>query len=73
LANIDCVGQDEPCKENPTPTENKNRTGGYKESNYIETGSDSHSRKNDHELFCVTKNDIGSIDMDDLFDCETVM
>lgn len=73
LANIDCVGQDEPCKENPTPTENKNRTGGYKESNYIETGSDPHGRKNDHELFCVTENDIGSMDMDDLFDCETVM
>lgn len=43
LTNVDCVGQDELCK------------------------NESHGRKSDRELFCVTEKDSDYIDIDDLY------
>jgi len=43
LANIDCVGHNDLCK------------------------NESHGRKSDRELFCVTEKDSDYIDIDDLY------
>ena len=42
LTNTDCVRQDRSCKENSSPTGDKNKTGVYKESDYIEADNESH-------------------------------
>ena len=45
MANIDCVGLDELCKDNHTPTGVQFKTGDYKEPDYIETDNESHGGK----------------------------
>ena len=68
LTNIDCVGQDEPCKVVSTPTGVQPKTGDYKEPDYIEADNESHGGEIPCELFCVTGNDLGYIDIDSIFD-----
>jgi len=53
-----CIGQNELCKQPD-----------YIESNTFNQneGSETHSRKFNHELFCVTEKDLNLIDINDLF------
>lgn len=57
LANNDCVGQDEVCKANRTPTGVQSKTGDCKEPDYIEANNESHRGKIPCELFCVSGKD----------------
>lgn len=66
MANIDCVGQDELCKENCTPSGVQFETGDYKEADYIEADNEPYDECN-HELFCVTEKDSDYIDIEDLY------
>lgn len=66
LTNMDCVGQDELCKANRTPTGVQFKTGDYKEPDYIEADKESHDN-NSHGIFCVTGKDSDCIDIDDLY------
>lgn len=66
LENADCVGQDELCKENCTPTGVQFKTGDYKEPDYTEADIESHGKFN-HEIFCVTGKDLDHIDIEDLY------
>lgn len=74
LTNIDCMGQNDLCEvvftnNFKTPIQNTEncKTGDYKEPVYIEADNEFHGRKSDRELFCVTGNDSGYIDIDDLY------
>lgn len=67
LANTDWMGHNDLCKENPTPIGVQFETGDYKEPDYIGTDNESHGGKFPSELFCVTGNDSGLIDIDDLY------
>lgn len=66
LTNIDCVGQDEPCKDNHTPIGVQFKTGDYKETDYIESNNESHGEYN-HGSFCITGSDSDYIGIDDLY------
>ena len=67
LTNMDCVGQDELCKANRTPTGVQFKTGDYKEPDYIEADKESRGEKIRRELFCINGKDSGYIDIDDLY------
>lgn len=67
LTNIDCVGQDELCKENCTPTGVQTKTGDYKEPDYTEADIESHGGEIPCEVFCVTGKDLDYIDIKDLY------
>lgn len=67
LTNMDCVGQDELCKENSSPTGDMNKTGDYKEPDHIEVDIESHGAKLHDELFCVTGKNSDYIDIDGLY------
>lgn len=68
MANTDCVEQDKICKDNHTPTGVQFKTGDYNEPDYIKADNESHGRKTDRELFCVTGKDSDYIDIDSIFD-----
>jgi len=72
--NTDCVGHNDLCKAVSPPNGEHTKTGDCKELDYIDTNnfnrnevSETHSRKFDHEPFCVTGKDLDLIDIDDLF------
>lgn len=67
MANIDCVGQNEACKNNHTPIGVQFKTGDYNEPDYIEADIESQGEKIRRELFCVTGKDSDYIDLDDLY------
>jgi len=71
LTNTDCVDQNEPCKVVSSPNGEQSKRGNCKESNTNNFNrnevSETHSRKFDHEPFCVTGKDLDLIDIDDLF------
>ena len=66
LANNACVGQDELCKNNHTPSGVQTKTGDYKEPDYTEADIESHGKFN-RGIFCVTGKDSDYIDIDDLY------
>ena len=72
LTNIDCVGQDEVCKEYPTPNGVQFKTGDYKELDHIEADNESHGN-NDHGIFCVTEKDSKYIDIDGIFNYDKMI
>lgn len=64
LANIDCVGQDEPYKVAFL----KVSAGKELDPNYLgQADNESHGGKIPHELFCVTGSDSELIDTEDLY------
>ncbi len=72
LVNTDYVGQNELCKvelSNNYKAEKQDtcKTGDHKEPDYIEADNESHGGEIPCELFCVTGNDLGYIDIEDLY------
>ena len=53
--------------ESPKQDSKNCKTGDFKEPDYIEANNESHGRKIDRELFCVTGKDLDYIDIDDLY------
>jgi hypothetical protein len=50
-----------------TPSGVQSKTGDHNEPDHIEADKESHGRKSDRELFCVTEKDLEFIDIDDLY------
>ncbi len=66
-----CEGQNKLCKVVSTPIGEHTKTVDCKETDSnnfnLNEVSESHSRKFDHEPFCVTGKDLDLIDIDDMF------
>jgi hypothetical protein len=67
LTNMDSVGQDKLYKVVSTPSGVESKTGDFKEPDYIDADNESHGGKIPCGLFCVTGQDSGFIDIEDLY------